>query len=229
MFIPTRTNSGGSIARALAINAAPDAFARASNTSRRHRMSTGRMKRRPHMNPIWPGRHPHETGPGNVAMGPIMSYLESVLPEDAIMTNGAGQLCHLGASFPSLPALCARRPPQPPAPWAMACRQRWPQSSCYPERMVVCFAGDGCFLMNGQDFATAVKYGLPIIVRRRSTTTSMARSACIRSGNIPGRVSATDLTNPDFAMLARAYGGHGETVADHRRIRRCLAARGGER
>jgi acetolactate synthase-1/2/3 large subunit len=81
-----------------------------------------------------------------------------------------------------------------------------------PDKTVVCFAGDGCFLMHGQEFATAVQYGLPIIV----LVVNNGIYGTIRmhqEREYPGRVSATDLTNPDFAALARAYGGHGETVA----------------
>ena len=81
----------------------------------------------------------------------------------------------------------------------------------HPERTVICFAGDGCFLMNGQEFATAVKYNLPIIV----VLVDNGIYGTIRmhqERDYPGRVSGTDLKNPDFAALARAYGGHGETV-----------------
>ncbi len=93
----------------------------------------------------------------------------------------------------------------------MAYPRRLLRKQIHPERMVVCFAGDGCFLMNGQDFATAVKYNLPIIV----LVINNGIYGTIRmhqEREYPGRVSGTDLTNPDFAMLARAYGGHGETV-----------------
>jgi acetolactate synthase-1/2/3 large subunit len=65
--------------------------------------------------------------------------------------------------------------------------------------------------MNGQEFATAVQYDLPILVSS-STTACTARSACTRSGHYPGRVSRTLLKNPDFAAYARAFGGHGERV-----------------
>jgi acetolactate synthase-1/2/3 large subunit len=80
-----------------------------------------------------------------------------------------------------------------------------------PEREVIAFAGDGCFLMNGQEFATALQYGLPIIV----VVVDNGMYGTIRmhqEREYPGRISATQLRNPDFAALARAYGGHGETV-----------------
>ncbi|MCO4315941.1 thiamine pyrophosphate-binding protein [Phyllobacterium sp. 21LDTY02-6] len=153
---------------------------------------------------------PPQTGPGAVAMGPIMSYLETVLPEDAIMTNGAGNYATWLHRFHRFRRFGTQAAPTSGSmgyglPAAVAAKQ------LYPQRTVVCFAGDGCFLMNGQDFATAVKYRLPII----AIVVNNSIYGTIRmhqEREYPGRVSATDLTNPDFALLARAFGGHGETV-----------------
>jgi acetolactate synthase I/II/III large subunit len=81
----------------------------------------------------------------------------------------------------------------------------------HPDRTVIAFAGDGCFQMNGQEFSTAMQYGLPIIV----IVIDNGIYGTIRmhqERDYPGRVSGTDLVNPDFAALARAHGGHGETV-----------------
>ena len=81
----------------------------------------------------------------------------------------------------------------------------------HPERMVVSWNGDGCFLMNGQELATAVQYGLAVIF----VVVDNGMYGTIRmhqERNYPARVSGTDLVNPDFAALARAYGAHGETV-----------------
>ncbi len=81
----------------------------------------------------------------------------------------------------------------------------------HPSREVICFAGDGCFMMHGQEFATAVRYNLPII----TVLVNNSMYGTIRmhqEREYPGRVSGTGLTNPDFAELARAYGGHGEKV-----------------
>ncbi|MBH0619159.1 thiamine pyrophosphate-binding protein, partial [Salmonella enterica] len=75
----------------------------------------------------------------------------------------------------------------------------------------VAFAGDGCFLMTGQDFATAVQYGLAVVV----IVVDNGMYGTIRmhqEREYPGRVSGTALRNPDFAAYARAFGGHGETV-----------------
>jgi acetolactate synthase I/II/III large subunit len=81
----------------------------------------------------------------------------------------------------------------------------------FPARPVVVFAGDGDFLMNGQEFATAVQYEAAITVVLLNNG-SYGTIRMHQEREHPGRVSATDLHNPDFAALARAYGGHGETV-----------------
>ena len=81
----------------------------------------------------------------------------------------------------------------------------------HPERPVVCIAGDGDFLMNGQEFATAVQYDLPFIV----VICDNAIYGTIRmhqEREYPGRIVATDLRNPDFAAYARAFGGFGVSV-----------------
>ncbi|MEX0343747.1 MAG: thiamine pyrophosphate-binding protein [Rhizobiaceae bacterium] len=153
---------------------------------------------------------PPETGPGNVQMGPIMAWLETVLPDDAIMTNGAGNFSTWLHRFHRFRKFQTQAAPTSGSmgygtPAAVAAKD------LFPERLAVAFAGDGCFLMNGQEFATAVQYNLPIMV----IVINNGIYGTIRmhqEREYPGRVSATDLTNPDFAALARAYGGHGETV-----------------
>ena len=81
----------------------------------------------------------------------------------------------------------------------------------YPDRPVICVAGDGDFLMTGQDFATAVQYKLPVIVLVADNgiygTIRMHQER-----DYPGRVIATDLRNPDFVGYALAFGGYGAVV-----------------
>jgi acetolactate synthase-1/2/3 large subunit len=80
-----------------------------------------------------------------------------------------------------------------------------------PGRMVVSLAGDGCFLMNGQEFATAVQHGANIVI----VVVDNGMYGTIRmhqEREYPTRVHGTELKNPDFAAYARAFGGHGETV-----------------
>ncbi|MCL6709193.1 thiamine pyrophosphate-binding protein [Pseudomonas sp. R2.Fl] len=153
---------------------------------------------------------PPKTGPGAVHMGPIMNWLEANTPEDAIFTNGAGNYATWAHRFHRFRRYATQAAPTSGSmgyglPAAVAAKQ------LFPEREVVCFAGDGCFMMHGQEFATAMRYDLPIIV----LVINNGIYGTIRmhqEREYPGRVSATGLTNPDFADLARAYGGHGETV-----------------
>jgi acetolactate synthase-1/2/3 large subunit len=81
----------------------------------------------------------------------------------------------------------------------------------YPDRPVICLAGDGDFLMNGQEFATAVQYSAPVIV----IIVDNGMYGTIRmhqEREYPGRISATELRNPDFAAYASAFGGFGVSV-----------------
>ena len=81
----------------------------------------------------------------------------------------------------------------------------------HPDRIALCFTGDGDFVMSSPEFATAVQYELPIIV----LLVNNGMYGTIRmhqERQFPGRVIGTDLVNPDFPALARAYGGFGERV-----------------
>ncbi len=153
---------------------------------------------------------PPKTGPGAVHMGPIMEWIEANVPQDAIFTNGAGNYATWVHRFHRFRAYNTQAAPCSGSmgyglPAAVAAKQMFPQ------REVICFAGDGCFMMHGQEFATAVRYNLPII----TVVVNNGFYGTIRmhqEREYPGRVVGTGLTNPDFADFARAYGGHGETV-----------------
>lgn len=153
---------------------------------------------------------PPKAGPGAVQMGPIMEWIEVNTPKDAIFTNGAGNYATWLHRFHRFQAFNTQAAPTSGSmgyglPAAVAAKQ------LFPQREVICFAGDGCFMMHGQEFATAIRYNLPII----TLVINNGMYGTIRmhqEREYPGRVSATDLTNPDFAALAKAYGGHGETV-----------------
>ena len=83
----------------------------------------------------------------------------------------------------------------------------------HPDATVICFAGDGDFLMSGKELATAVQYDLPFVV----LVVNNGMYGTIRmhqERHYPGRVVGTDLVNPDFAAYARAFGAHGETVTE---------------
>jgi acetolactate synthase I/II/III large subunit len=148
--------------------------------------------------------------PGAVNLGEVVVWLRDNLPADAIITNGAGNFngwlhrfyrvrkygTHFGPTSGSMgygfPAAVGLK-------------------TLYPERTVVCFAGDGDFLMTGQDFATAVQYNLPVIVVLADNgiygTIRMHQER-----DYPGRVIATALKNPDFVAYALAFGGYGAVV-----------------
>lgn len=148
--------------------------------------------------------------PGNVQMAEIMSWLMTRLPQDAILTNGAGNYCVWVQRFYQYRQFRTQLGPTNGSmgygvPAGVAAKLT------YPDRIVVSFSGDGCFLMNGQEIATAANYGANVIF----IVVNNGMYGTIRmhqERNYPGRVSGTDLHNPDFAALARAYGLHGETV-----------------
>ncbi len=150
------------------------------------------------------------TVPGQLQMSGVMAHLRTVLPDDAIITNGAGNYATWVHRFHRFKQFGTQLAPTSGSmgyglPAAVGAKRR------YPERMVVCFAGDGCFMMHGQEFATAVQYKLPIIV----LIVDNGMYGTIRmhqEKNYPGRVSATHLQNPDFAAYAKAFGGYGERV-----------------
>jgi acetolactate synthase I/II/III large subunit len=148
--------------------------------------------------------------PGAVNLGAIMVWLRENLPADAILCNGAGNYAAWIHRF-----FRFRRFGQHVAPTSGSMGYGVPAAVAlkrlYPGRPVVCIAGDGDFLMNGQEFATAVQYGLPIIVLIADNGT-YGTIRMHQEREYPGRVSATDLRNPDFAAYARAFGGFGTSI-----------------
>jgi acetolactate synthase-1/2/3 large subunit len=149
-------------------------------------------------------------GPGALDMGQAMLWLRNYLPQDAIICNGAGNYAIWVGRFLRFRKFATQLAPNSGSmgfglPAAVGAKRQ------FPDRMVVAFAGDGCFLMNGQEFATAVQYDLPII----AVIVDNGMYGTIRmhqEREYPGRVSATKLKNPDFAAYAKAFGGYGERV-----------------
>ncbi len=147
---------------------------------------------------------------GPVDMSEIMGYLRSSLPEDAIITNGAGNY----ADWPNK-MFTYRSARTTLAPISGAMGYSVPSAVAakiaFPDRIVVGFAGDGDFLMNGQEIATAVQYGVnPIILVINNSSYGTIRMH--QEVRHPDRVSGTDLVNPDFAAFAKSFGANGETV-----------------
>jgi acetolactate synthase I/II/III large subunit len=148
--------------------------------------------------------------PGELQMSEVMIWLRNHLPENAIITNGAGNYAIWIHRFYHFRQYGTQLSPTSGSmgygvPAAVAAKRLSPKTP------VVSFAGDGCFLMNGQEFATAVQYDLPMVI----VVCDNGMYGTIRmhqEREYPGRVSGTQLKNPDFAAYARAFGGHGETV-----------------
>jgi acetolactate synthase-1/2/3 large subunit len=148
--------------------------------------------------------------PGSVHIGEIAIYVRDHITADAIITNGAGNFAGWVQRYMRYRSFGTQLAPTSGSmgygvPAAVGAKR------VQPERTVICFAGDGDFLMNGQEFATAVQYDLPIVV----VLLDNGMYGTIRmhqERDYPGRISATVLNNPDFAAYARAFGGHGETV-----------------
>ena len=140
----------------------------------------------------------------------VMIWLRENLPEDAIITNGAGNFAAWVHRYYVYPRYGTQLAPQSGSmgysvPAAVAAKL------VHPDRTVVAVSGDGEFMMNGQEFATAAQYGLAIIclVVNNGTYGTIRMH---QERDFPGRISGTDLVNPDFAALARAYGAYGEVV-----------------
>jgi len=152
--------------------------------------------------------------PGALHYGEVIAWLSQHLPEDAIVTNGAGNFASwLHRHFRYKGWRGGRRTQLAPTSGSMGYSVPAAVAAkiAEPGRCVVALAGDGEFLMNGQEFATAVQYGAAIIV----LVVNNGMYGTIRmhqEREYPGRVSGTELANPDFAAYARAFGGHGETV-----------------
>ncbi|WP_413719069.1 thiamine pyrophosphate-binding protein [Silicimonas sp. MF1-12-2] len=148
--------------------------------------------------------------PGPVDMSKVIAYLREHLPEDAILTNGAGNFAIWPNKYFRFGPGQRLLAPQSGAmgyglPAAIAAKV------AHPERPVVCIAGDGDFQMNAVELGTAMQIGAtPVVLILNNGTYGTIRMHQER--HFPERVSGTDLVNPDFAALASAYGFHGERV-----------------
>ena len=152
----------------------------------------------------------HEPMEGDVDLGEVMAFLRERLPADAVQTCGAGNFTVWAHRFAEFTQFGTQACPRSGSmgyglPAAVAAQL------LHPDRVVVCFTGDGDFVMSSPELATAVQYGLPIVV----LLVNNGMYATIRmhqERQYPRRVIGTDLVNPDFPALARSYGAHGERV-----------------
>ncbi|GGF13198.1 thiamine pyrophosphate protein [Aliidongia dinghuensis] len=148
--------------------------------------------------------------PGPLDMVAVVEHLREVLPSDAILTNGAGNYT---VWFHRFYRFRDWRTQLGPTSGAMgyAVPSAVAAAIMYPDRTVVSLNGDGCFLMNGQEIATAVQYGAkPIFLVINNGMYGTIRMHQER--HYPARISGTELHNPDFAAYARAFGAYGEVV-----------------
>lgn len=141
----------------------------------------------------------------------VVQTINERLPNNTILTNGAGNYATWAHRYFRYGGFRTQLAPTSGAmgysvPSGVAAKL------VLPERTVITFAGDGEFLMNGQELATAVQYGIGVII----IVFNNGMYGTIRmhqEKNYPSRVSGTTLHNPDFAALAKAYGAHGEVVS----------------
>ncbi len=148
--------------------------------------------------------------PGPINLGEIMVWLRDNLPADALITNGAGNFATWINRFYRFRQYGTLVGPTSGSmgyglPAAIAMK------TLYKDRAVVCIAGDGDFMMTGNDFATAVQYDLPLVVVIWDNGT-YGTIRMHQEREYPGRVVATDLRNPDFVAYAKAFGGFGVLV-----------------
>lgn len=148
--------------------------------------------------------------PGDAKQENIIGWLSENLPKDAIVTNGAGNYAAWLHRYFSYKRYGTQLAPTSGSmgygfPAAIAAKLE------HPSKTVVCLAGDGCFQMTLNEMSTAMQHGASVILivmnNRRYGTIRMHQEK-----TYPARVSGTDMVTPDFAALARAYAGHGETV-----------------
>ena len=150
--------------------------------------------------------------PGPAQFSAVMKWLSANLPQDAILTNGAGNYAAFVHRY-----FCFKRFGTQIAPTSGSMGYGLPAAIAakleHPDRIAVCLAGDGCLQMTLNEMASAVqrRAGVIVIVANNGMYGTIRMHQEI---HFPGRRSGTSLVNPDFAEIARAFGGHGETVAE---------------
>ncbi len=154
-------------------------------------------------------------------MGQVVAAMRAALPDDSIICNGAGNFSgwwhrywHYNGFPTQLAPTAGAMGYGVPAAVAAALR--------HPERTVIALAGDGDFMMNGQELATAAQYGCDLLVILVDNS-AYGTIRMHQEREFPGRVSGTGLANPDFAALARAYGGWAARIETNAEFEAALA------
>jgi acetolactate synthase-1/2/3 large subunit len=151
----------------------------------------------------------HRPMPGDLDLGDVMAYLRHRLPGDAVFTCGAGNFTVWAHRFYAFSQYGTQLAPRSGAmgygiPAALAAK------ALHPDRLVVCLAGDGDFMMASSELATAVQYNLAVIVL--VVDNRMYGTIRMHQERLYGRGYGTDLVNPDFAAFAQSFDCYGETV-----------------
>ena len=155
---------------------------------------------------------PTEAHPGEVQMPAIMAHLATSLPKNAIITNGAGNYATWIHRFWKFSEYGTQLAPTSGSmgyglPAAVAAKM------AFPNKTVIAFAGDGCFQMTMQEFGTAVQAKAAVVV----LVIDNGMYGTIRMHqelHFPDRISVTNLVNPDFCALAKAYGAFATQVTN---------------
>lgn len=158
--------------------------------------------------------------PGAVRLEEVVRTVSDMMPDNGIITNGAGNYAAFVHRYTQYKGYRSCLAPTSGSmgyglPAAIAAKL------ADPTRTVINFAGDGCFMMTGQELATAVQYGLDVV----TIVVNNGMYGTIRAHQerqYPERVVGTTLVNPDFAAYARAFGAHGETVLQTSEFRPAL-------
>src|SRR2546423_6886578 len=160
-------------------------------------------------------------------MAEVVKTIQRLAPEDTVYTNGAGNYSGWLHRYCRHPGLRHHGRTQL-APTSGAMGYGVPAAVAaallYPQRMVVNVAGDGDFLMTGQELATATQYGATKLVSIVVDNGTYGTIRMHQEREYPARVSGTDLFNPDFAALARAYGWRADTVTTTAAVEPAFAA-----
>ena len=151
-----------------------------------------------------------QSNPGDVQIAEIYAWMRDHLDDDAILTNGAGNYTGWLHRYYHYRTFKSQLAPTSGAmgygvPAAIAAK-----IAC-PDRQVISISGDGCFLMTGQELATAVQYDAQVVFLVFNNS-MLGTIRMHQERHYPGRISGTDLVNPDFASLARSFGVNGATV-----------------
>ena len=207
---PSDRELGKVVQAGLPVQAHPsecaEALARVALTPSAIRISWCDDLRRAHLSAAVP-----PTQPGALDMGAVMDWLQDELPEDVIIANGAGNFATWPNKHFSFGEFARLLAPQSGSmgyglPAAIAAK------IAFPDRLVVCFAGDGDFQMTMQELGTATQAGAqPIVLVINNGMYGTIRMH--QELSYPARVSGTEIVNPDFVQLAESFGFYGERVA----------------